>query len=686
MFNAWNNLSVSKKIYTLVVLSLLILLVELTALRFSVESLNAVRIYMNGESIWSKSQKRAVNMLYLFALTKEPEYYQEFQNSVKKIMAHRNARIELNKENSNTSEVSKQLLMGGSVPSDIPKLIEYYQKYKDTNSIKKIISYWETGDDLMIEIQNLGESIYAQTLRINQKTDQALINSIKSVSLLDQKLTESEILFSSKLQDIARVAEQSFYTVLTIILLISFLRIVLIIYFGKTVKNWLDHYINIATQVSSGDLSKSLNTNIQDEFGKAAEALNNMICSLRSQTNERLSAEHASLSKNIFLANMSHEIRTPLNSILGFSEILRDQNLSVVERETYANIIKRTGASLLSIIQDILDIARIEAEQISIEFSTFSLDQLIIDIKELLSLKAADKGVELTIEKVSNTATYIKSDLTRVRQILLNILGNAIKFTDKGYVKMHYWVEDEQLIFSVKDSGVGIAPDQLNNLFRPFSQGDSSVSKRFGGTGLGLMISKRLAQLLGGDVLFIESHVGVGSTFQVRIRYEPESNLQNIPNLQKKSAPNTETEPNHLLADKKILVVEDSMDNQILINAHLNRYGATVDTADDGKEGLEKCLANNYDLIILDMQMPIMDGYTTSRKIRKNGYTLPILALTGYAMKGDEEKCLAAGCDGYLTKPFSRDDFIRTIARLLTKNLKTHQLTNFNNEGDLNAN
>jgi CheY-like chemotaxis protein len=254
-------------------------------------------------------------------------------------------------------------------------------------------------------------------------------------------------------------------------------------------------------------------------------------------------------------------------------------------------------------------------------------------------------------------------------------LGNAIKFTDRGTVHLTYFVIDQQLCFVVKDTGTGIPVDQLSRLFRPFSQGDSSVRKRFGGTGLGLMISRRLAQLLGGDVLFISSEIGRGSTFEVRIRYEP--SVESSERILKAQQKSQRVEYGEEIKDKRILVVDDSADNQILIKVHLNRYGAIVEFANDGIECLEKCEREDFDMIIMDMQMPKMDGYTATKELRKRGFHHPILALTGFAMKGDEAKCLEAGCSDYLTKPFDKTRLLSLVAKLLSQcccaqNAKAH--------------
>lgn len=659
----WRNLSVSRKLYILVSSFFIVISVELIALKFSLDNLSAVRSYLSSESRWAKAQKGSVNFLYLLVMTGDQKYYDEFINQTKLIVALEKSRLEMEKSHEEFSykKAEAHFIEGSCPPEDAYHMITWYRNFSKHPLFTSAVSYWELGDQLFMDLINEGHYIHDE-LQKNGLDSQERDASLSRISQLDQKLTKLEKNFVNELQKVALLSEKFFRFLLYGILIISFFCIASALIFGRRVTRWLSEFVGVATLVGAGDFNQSVPVNSNDEFGKASSALNQMITSLRAQTNERLNAEHASLAKNIFLANMSHEIRTPLNSILGFSELLRDSQLEAKEREQYAGIIQRTGNSLMSIIRDILDIARIEAEQITIEISVFSIEQLLLDLKELLRLRCVEKGIELVFEKRGTVAPLIRSDLTRVRQILLNILGNAIKFTDKGTIHLRYYVQNDKLVFQIQDSGAGITPTQMGSLFRPFSQGDSSVRKRYGGTGLGLMISKRLAQLLGGDVCLVESVLGKGSTFQVSIDYEV---VQTDEKQMAQDSMDDQAANQAAIQGKKILVVEDSFDNQLLINVHLSRCGAVLDMANDGLQGLEKCSTENYDLIIMDMQMPVMDGYSSTKKLRKRGFTVPILALTGFAMNGDEEKCLEAGCDAYLSKPFDRQKLINAVSKTI---------------------
>ncbi|MDF2549356.1 MAG: rpfC 2 [Chlamydiales bacterium] len=351
-------------------------------------------------------------------------------------------------------------------------------------------------------------------------------------------------------------------------------------------------------------------------------------------------AEKASNSKSAFLANMSHEIRTPLSALLGFTELLIEASLPN-EREQFAETIRRNGRHLTALIDDILDLSKIEYGLLSAEKIPFSLNELLLEIESLLLPAARKKGIALTIEQEAHLPDIISSDPTRLRQILINVIGNAIKFTERGSVRLCV-KEDHGLLFSVKDSGIGIKEECLERLFQPFMQGDESIARRYGGAGLGLALSKRLAQALGGDLQLIES-TDAGSTFQISIALNRPDN-----SLVLQAAPKR---PHYSLKGVKVLVCEDSIDHQQLLLHFLNKAQAEVDIAFDGREGVSKALSHTYDVILLDIQMPHMGGTAVAATLRQMGYCRPIIALTAHAMAEDIEKSLQAGCNDHLTKP-----------------------------------
>ncbi len=378
-------------------------------------------------------------------------------------------------------------------------------------------------------------------------------------------------------------------------------------------------------------------------------------------------AERANESKSAFLANMSHEIRTPLGAILGFTELIRDST-SESERIEYSRIVSRNGHILTRLIDDILDLSKVEAGRIELERIDFNTRDLVDDVVGLLQESAKSKKIELNTVVDSATPDYMKSDPTRIRQILVNIIGNAIKFTTHGTIDLSVKVvptenESTRLEFVVKDTGIGMTNEQASKLFEPFSQADNSTTRRFGGSGLGLALSRRLARALGGDVEIQGCAPGQGCTFVAYIEAWPAVRTNEIQKVAEEPTTALLAKgPHH----KKVLLVEDSLDNQKLVTRILSKAGMIVDIAQNGAEGVEMAEANDYDVVLMDMQMPVLDGYAATEQLRFDGYLKPIVALTAHAMVEDRIRILQLGCDAYLTKPLDSKLLVETIDRFQT--------------------
>jgi CheY-like chemotaxis protein len=386
--------------------------------------------------------------------------------------------------------------------------------------------------------------------------------------------------------------------------------------------------------------------------------------------NAKLAAEDANREKSYFLANMSHEIRTPLGAILGFTEALRDPNLSVRERERYLQILTRNGRALAELIDDILDLSKVEAGFLEIENSKISVTELVSDVVSLLQVKAEAKSLKLFASVDPSVPAYVMSDPIRLRQIILNIVGNAIKFTNGGEVRVEVQPLQEAdagrdlLAIYVKDTGAGISHKAAQRLFNPFTQADSSTTRKFGGTGLGLALSRRLARALGGDVVLEKSAVGVGSEFRITIpAVIPLTEDMQIATSNQAAA--TSSLAHHSLKGLRVLLAEDSLDNQELIKRLLDKQGVATELADDGVQAVEKALHDDYDLVLMDMQMPHLDGYSATRELRRAGFCGPIVALTANAMRNDREKCLAAGCSDYLSKPIDANKLYQIMGHAM---------------------
>ncbi|MDX2115377.1 MAG: PAS domain S-box protein [Planctomycetota bacterium] len=400
----------------------------------------------------------------------------------------------------------------------------------------------------------------------------------------------------------------------------------------------------------------------------------------------RAQAENANRAKSEFLANMSHEIRTPMTAILGYADLLAesdDRPLDPAERRQHVETIKRNGEHLLAIINDILDLSKIEAGKVTVEALETRPCDIVRDVMRLMDVKSRAKHITLDAEYLTPVPERIVTDPIRVRQVLVNLIGNAIKFTETGGVRVAVAHEPgmRRLRIDVHDTGIGMLPDQVAKLFGAFEQADSSTTRRFGGTGLGLRISKRLAKLLGGDI-GVDSRPGAGSVFtftfdtgavdQVRL-VEPSAIHGDNEPATARSAPNTLA---GALKGSRVLLAEDGPDNQRLIAHHLRRAGAEVQVCDNGRAalqilGLEPASAESapkggtFDLIITDVQMPEVDGYELARTLRARGWTVPIIALTAHAMPEDEQRCRQAGCDAYVSKPVDRETLIAHCAAVL---------------------
>ncbi|MBX3039939.1 MAG: response regulator [Bdellovibrionaceae bacterium] len=387
---------------------------------------------------------------------------------------------------------------------------------------------------------------------------------------------------------------------------------------------------------------------------------------ITDRKNRELEVELANQAKSRFLANMSHEIRTPLGLILGFIDLLAVPDLEGSEREKYMSKIRLNAEALAALVNDILDLSKVEAGRLDVDWAEVGVQTLLNDLKESFETKAVSKGLAFSVETKGELPKGIRTDPTLLRQILVNLLGNAVKFTERGAVRLvieSHPCEQKSfrdITFQVIDTGVGIMGDHRENLFDPFRQGDPSTARRYGGTGLGLALSHRLAELIGGDLQLISTVLGGGSVFQLNLHAEISESFVDDPVSLAKEREEGLTRSVRL-AGLRVLMVEDSVDNQVLVSTLLKRNGAEVSFAGDGKEGVEKASVGDWDLVLMDIQMPGMDGFEATRQLRERGFTRPILALTAHALREERDKAIRHGFDDYLTKPVDRNELISKI-------------------------
>ena len=404
------------------------------------------------------------------------------------------------------------------------------------------------------------------------------------------------------------------------------------------------------------------------------------LVSARDDLEERIRERTAELeesnrAKDEFLANMSHEIRTPMTAMLGYAELCREEGISADDLRRNLEIIRVNGDHLLNVINDILDVSRIEAGRMSVELIDASVFSIVSEVVILMKAWADEKELELSVQYTTELPSLVQTDPTRLRQILVNLIGNAIKFTDEGSIALQVFMESteagEFLVFEVRDTGMGMTDEELELVFEPFVQADTSMSRKHGGTGLGLPISRSLAQMLGGD-LTCESKEGEGSLFRVIV--DP-GNTEGVPRVAA-PASTEKTRPAegapHSPIEGRALVAEDVAVNRRLITIVLERLGLRIQAVENGRLALEGALearasGDPFDIVFMDMQMPEMDGYEATRRLRAAGYDAPIVALTSHSMPEERQKCLDAGCDAFATKPIDRRAILTVIERFVRK-------------------
>ena len=676
--NWLRNVSITKKLYFTVGLMALLIAMELGTLMFSIKTLSSVRAYVGAEGLWSKAQKNAAFSLQKYGLSHDEADYKDYLNNLRVPLGDRKTRLELAKLNPDFDIARQGFLEGRVHPDDIDGAIKLFRRFHSIYYIHKAIVVWAKGDSLMAQMEAIGDELHREITSATPSVEKITL-ILGKVDNVNDKLTVLEDEFSFTLGEGSRwLANLVMKLLLGLALTVEVCGLSLTILVSRGISIGLKNINESAEKFAYGDFTSRAKVFSRDEIGTLANAFNEMATKLehninaltRSEEKQKVSKEIAENSlavKEHFMANMSHEIRTPMNAVMGFTKLLEDTNLDHHQQEI-VHAIKVSSQSLMTLINDILDYSKIESGKIVLEHIPFSVKNIFESLQVILKQKAEEKKIALKFDFDNKIPDLVVGDPTRLMQILINLGDNAIKFTEKGSVEtsvLRLDAYDESrmaLAFRVKDTGNGIPADKFSEIFERFTQVSAETTRKYGGTGLGLSIVKGLVEMQNGT-LNLESEPGKGSVFSFAITYEKGPEVPpTVSESQKQVA-------SHIRPDKEaplhILVAEDNPINQMLVTHVLKKYGLTSEIAENGEIAVEKMRQNHYDLILMDIQMPIMDGYDATRIIRNElKSNIPIVALTAHAMNQEKEKCLGLGMNDFISKPFGQKQLYDTIIRL----------------------
>ncbi|MCD6010899.1 MAG: luxQ 1 [Flavipsychrobacter sp.] len=654
----------------------LLIAMELGTLMFSIKTLSSVRALVGAEGLWSKAQKNAAFFLQKYGRTRNTADYNEYHNCLKVPLGDSKTRRELAKPDPDMSIARQGFLEGRVHPDDIDGAIKLFRRFHKIYYINKAIGTWTKGDSLMAEFMAIGDELHNEIISPNS-SDEKISQILSKVDNINDELTLLEDEFSFTLGEGSRwLTGLILKLLLGLVLTVEICGLSITILVSRGISKGLNNIITTADKIGAGDFSSRAQVYSRDEIGILASAFNDMAEKLQQDINaithaeekQKASKEIAEKSlavKGNFLANMSHEIRTPMNAVIGFTKLMEGTKLDEHQQEII-HAIKVSSQSLMTLINDILDYSRLESGKIVLERIPFSIKDTVESLKVLLQQKAEEKKLALWLNVDANIPEKVIGDPARLMQILLNLSDNAIKFTEKGSVAISVSrldSSDDDLIsleFKVKDTGKGIPEDKFAEIFERFTQVSAETTRKHGGTGLGLSIVKGLLELQNGT-LSLQSKEGDGTLFTFNINYGKASTVIAITDAQKQTPHPREDKD----APLNILVVEDNPINQMLAMHVLKKYKLNADLAENGEMAVAKMKEKHFDLILMDIQMPIMDGYEATRIIRNElKSNIPIIALTAHAMSEEKEKCLGMGMNDFISKPFDQKHLYDTIIRL----------------------
>nr|WP_068893068.1 response regulator [Pedobacter panaciterrae] len=655
-------------------------MVELCTLWFSITTLSAVRSYVGGEGLWSKSQKNAILNLREYGYTYDEKNYQAFKEFLKVPFGDKIARMEMGKVNPDLDVVRAGFLQGRNHPEDIDNMIGLTRRFSKVYYLNKAFVAWQKAEPVLDELLTIGEQLHLliTAQNIDKKKIEFLLSEIER---LNTELTTLEDGFSYTLGEGARWLENMVLRlVLALSITIGTTSIVIAISINKSIKKGLDVIVEGAELVKKGQLETRVRVFANDEIGRVAIAFNEMTETLECKVaeskvteaklvTERQRAQSSEKAKHNFLVNMSHEIRTPMNGIQGFANYIKDSLVDKEHLEAIEMIIK-SADHLMRILNDILDFSGLGNGEIDFIKQPFKVRDVIKDACLYVESNAKFKKIGLSYSIGAKVPNTFIGDSIRLSQIFVNLVSNAIKFTEKGEVMISVDAIEETkdslvVEFRIKDTGIGIPMEKQQKIFELFEQATSNASRKFGGVGLGLSMVKRLIELQNGKI-FLESTPGKGSEFYFRMPFVKIGDDEKQNEI--KTGLDGEDEPGRGI---KVLIVEDNPINQLLVIKVLQKRGYQTTIAQNGKIAIDKYKNEDFDIVLMDLQMPEMDGYEATKYIRRmdtEKAAIPIVAMTAHTIQGELEKCLAIGMNDYVSKPFSPDELNVKIQLLVVGN------------------
>jgi signal transduction histidine kinase/AmiR/NasT family two-component response regulator len=704
LVRVYRDLPIARRLSLITVIFAFFLIALAVATIVALELLSSSRAYVGGEGLYSKAQKDAIYYLVRYADSHSEEEYESFLRAIKVPLADRKARLELEKADADFGIIAQALIDGRNHPEDVRAMIRVFKLRNIGSNIDKAIGIWAEADDYIIKIKELGDKLHVAVSE-GRATAEKTRFILDELDAANRKLMSLEDGFSMAFGEAARQIKKNLMYFMLLIFTLSLTAGALMTFLiSANIRKKIVLLKEGAARVAQSNYGEKIGLESENEFGRLAAAFNIMSqrClearkGLEQKNKELLSANEevkkacdsalaATRLKSAFLANMSHEIRTPMTAVIGFADMLLDTDLDENQID-YVKTITASGESLLSLIDDILDFSKIEAGLLVFEQIDFDPKPIAYDVCNMLRPRIEPKPIELLCHIGDNLPSLVRGDPKRLRQVLLNLLDNAAKFTESGEIELGLDMEKEgaggksvKLHATVRDTGIGIPKDKLHIIFDSFRQADTSTTRKFGGTGLGLAICKQIVNLGHGDIR-AESEVGKGSTFHATAwfgKVERPAGETGGGDDEDKA-----TKREKMKRSVRILLAEDTPVNQMLIRTMLTNAGYQTEMAGHGREAFEKYAASpeSFDLILMDIEMPEMNGIEAACAIRKfeaqsrtvdkltgkampEKRHIPIIAISAHAMQDDREKALEAGIDGYISKPINTEILFNAIKKL----------------------